>query len=195
LLKGRGFEPSSSSGKDGAHMKNEWFEAITPEVMADLFEDLLAEASEEENISILFNMLQKCLGVAAHGCETGQGALQKHGVVGAVAILCFLREHLRRDSGAHANGVLRRFFNAAHRKLLVAHRDNQAVLLQELRASIAKLLRKPYSRMFFLNCINETSMSSVELKSLILSDEVRCAIFRLDPSEQMFAGVGEWPGL
>jgi hypothetical protein len=52
LLKGRGFEPSSSSGKDGAHMMNEWFEAITPDVMADLFEDLLAEASEEENISI-----------------------------------------------------------------------------------------------------------------------------------------------
>ena len=37
-------------------MMNEWFEAITPDVMADLFEDLLAEASEEENISILFNM-------------------------------------------------------------------------------------------------------------------------------------------
>ena len=25
-------------------MMNEWFEAITPDVMADLFEDLLAEA-------------------------------------------------------------------------------------------------------------------------------------------------------
>ena len=176
-------------------MKNEWFEAITPDVMADLFEDLLAEASEEENISILFNMLQKCLGVAAHGCETGQGALQKHGVVGAVAILSFLREHLRRDCGALANGVLRRFYNAAHRKLIAANRDNEAGLFHELRASIARLIQRPYSHMFFLNCINETLMSTAELKSFILSDEVRCAIFRLDPSEQMFAGAGERPGL
>jgi len=176
-------------------MISEWFEAITPDVMADLFEDLLAEASEEENISILFNMLQNCLRMAARGCETGQSPMQRQGVVGAVAILCFLREHLRRDSGAHANGVLRRFFNAAHRKLLVAHRDNQAALLQELRASIAKLLRKPYSRMFFLNCMNETSISTAQLKSFILSDEVRCAIFRLDPSEKIFAGAGERPGV
>lgn len=176
-------------------MMSEWFDAITPDVMADLFEDLLAEASEEENISILFNMLQKCLGIAAHGGETDQRALQKHGVVGAVAILCFLREHLRRDSGALANGVLRRFYNAAHRKLITAHRDNEAALFHELRASIAKLIQKPYSRMFFLNCINETSMSTAELKSFILSEEVRCAIFRLDPSDQIFAGAGERPGL
>ena len=176
-------------------MISEWFEAINPDVMADLFEDLLSEASEEENISILFNMLQNCLRIAARGCETGQSLMQRQGAVGAVAILCFLREHLRQDSGAHANGVLRRFFNAAHRKLLVAHRDNQAALLQELRASIAKLLRKPYSRMFFLNCINETSISTAELKSFILSEEVRCAIFRLDPSEPLFAGAAERPGL
>jgi flagellin-specific chaperone FliS len=176
-------------------MISEWFEAITPDVMADLFEDLLAEASEEENISILFNMLQKCLGIAGHGCETGQSALQKHGVVGAVAILCFLRDHLRRDSGALANGVLRRFYNAAHRKLIAAHRDDEAALFHELRGSIAKLIEKPYSRMFFLNCINETSMSTAELKSFVLSDEVRCAIFRQDHAAQIFAGDGERPGL
>ena len=174
-------------------MVSKWFEAIAPEVVDDLFGDMLAEASEEENISILFNILQNCLGMAARGCESGHGVMQTNGVVGAVAILCFLREHLRQDSDAPANGVLRRFYNAAHRKLLRAHRDDQAALFHDLRASIAKVIQKPYSRMFFLNCTQETAMSKVELTRFILSSEVRGAIFRLDRSMRIFAG--EKPGI
>ena len=66
-------------------MVGKWFEAIAPEVVDDLFGDMLAEASEEENISILFNILQNCLGMAARGCESGHGVMQQNGVVGAVA--------------------------------------------------------------------------------------------------------------
>jgi hypothetical protein len=131
--------------------------------------------------------------MAARGCESGHGVMQQNGVVGAVAILCFLRDHLRQDSAAPANGVLRRFYNAAHRKLLRAHRDDQTALFLDLRASIAKVIQKPYSRMFFLNCTQETVMSKVELTRFILCAEVRGAIFRLDHSMRVFAG--ENPGI
>ena len=174
-------------------MVSKWFETIAPEVVDDLLEDMLAEASEEENMSILFNILQNFLRMAARGCEAGHGVMQTNGVVGAVAILCFLREHLRLDHTSPANGVLRRFYNAAHRKLLKAHRDEQVILFHELRASIAKLTRKPYSRMFLLNCMEETTMSKQELTRFILCDEVRNAIFRRDHSMRMFSGEGVKP--
>ncbi len=174
-------------------MVSKWFEAIAPEVVDDLLEDMLAEASDEESMSILFNILQNCLRMAARGCEGGHGVMQKNGVVGAVAILCFLREHLRQDHTSPANGVLRRFYNSAHRKLLKAHRDEQASLFHELRASVAKLTQKPYARIFFLNCMEETAMSKAQLTRFILSPEVRNAIFRRDHSVRMFAGDGERP--
>ena len=66
-------------------------------------------------------------------------------------------------------------------------------MFHELRASIAKVIQKPYSRMFFLNCTQETLMSKVELTRFILCAEVRGAIFRLDHSVRIFAG--EKPGI
>ena len=168
-------------------MTRQWFEAMAPDVIAGLLEELIAESSEEERISILLNLLQNCIGKAAHGAETGQDVMQRDGVIGAVAILCFLREHLRSDSVNPANGVLRRFYQAAHRQIIRAHRDAAVTRFQEIRTSIAKVIQKPYSSSFFYNCMQETRMTKGEMLNLMLSFEVRHSICRLDQSMQLFA--------
>ena len=172
-------------------MTNQWFDAIAPEMIEDLFEDLLVEASEEEHASILFNLLQNCLGLATRGAQTGQGVLQRDGVVGAVAILSFLREHLRNDSSDPANGVLRRFYSAAHRQIIKAHRDAAVGRFREISASIAKVIQKPYSTCFYHNCMRESSITKLDLKRLIRSPDVSQAICRLDHAMPTFSGGAE----
>ena len=168
-------------------MTKQWFEAMAPDVIAGLLEELIAEASEEERISILFNLLQTCIGTATRGAETGQELVQRDGVIGAVAILCFLREHLRPDSVSPANGVLRRFYQAAHRQIIRAHRDSAVTRFHDIRTSIAKVIHKPYSSSFFYNCLQETRMTKAEMLNLMLSFEVRHSICRIAPSLRMFA--------
>ena len=168
-------------------MNRQWFEAMAPDVIAGLLEELIAEASEEERISILFNLLQNCIGTAAHGAETGQSVMQRDGVIGAVSILSFLREHLRTDSANQANGVLRRFYQAAHRQIIRAHRDVAVTRFHELRTSIAKVIQKPYSSSFFHNCMQETRMNKGEMLNLMLSFEGRHSICRIENSVRMFA--------
>jgi hypothetical protein len=169
-------------------MTRQWIEAVAPEMIEGLFEDLLAEASEEEQASILFNLLQSCLSLATRGAETGQSDLQRDGVAGAVAIVCFLREHLRRDSVDVANGVLRRFYNAVHRQIIKAHRDEAVARFREIRISIAKVIQKPYSTSFYYNCMQESVMSKLDLKRLIRSPELSQAICRLDHTMHLFSG-------
>jgi len=169
-------------------MTEQWFQTTDPEVIERLFVDLIAEASEEEHVSILFNLLQSCLDMAARGAETGQGILQRNGVIGAVTILSFLRHHLRANSRNPANGVLRRFYNAAHRQIVTAHRDNVGAHLRDVRTSIAKVIQKPYSTSFFHNCLQETSWTRKDLLRLILCAQVRACICRVDSPILMFAG-------
>jgi len=168
-------------------MTMQWFKATDPDVVEGLFEELIAEAGEEERISILFNLLQNCIGMAAHGAETGQDILRRDGVIGAVSILCFLSDHLRRDVDNEANGVLRRFYQAAHRQIIKAHRDVTVTRFHELRASIAKVIQKPYSSSFFFNCMQETNMTMGEMLKLMLSHEVRFSICHIDHSMPFLA--------
>jgi hypothetical protein len=168
-------------------MTRQWFKAMAPDVIGGLLDELIAEAGEEERISILFNLLQNCIGMAAHGAQTGQSILQRDGVIGAVSILSFLRDHLRKDSANPANGVLRRFYQAAHRQIIKAHRDAAVTRFHEIRNSIAKVIQKPYSSSFFYNCMQETRMNRAEMLNLMLSFEVRHSICRIDHSMRMFA--------
>lgn len=168
-------------------MTRQWFKAMAPDVIEGLLEELIAEAGEEERISILFNLLQNCIGMAAHGAQTGQGVLQRDGVIGAVSILCFLCDHLRRDSSNPANGVLRRFYQAAHRQIIKAHRDVAVTRFHEIHTSISKVIQKPYSSSFFYNCMQETRLTKAEMLKLMLSFEVRHSISRMDHSMRIFA--------
>ncbi len=163
-------------------MTYQWIDAITPEVVDVLFEDLLVEASGEEHVSILFNALQNFLDMAWGGGASGKPEMQSDGVVGAVAIISFLREHLRKDSPNLANGVLRRFYNAAHRQIITAHRDHAFEQFREIKASISKVIQRPYSRGFFQHCMQETHMEKVELVRFLLSRDVRGGLFAVDQS-------------
>ena len=163
-------------------MTYQWIDNITPEVVDVLFEDLLTEASGEEHVSILFNALQNFLDMAWSGGVSGKREMQSEGVVGAVAILCFLRDHLRKDSLNLANGVLRRFYNAAHRQIITAHRDDAVEQFREIKASISKVIQRPYSRGFFQHCMHETHMEKLELVRFLLSSDVRGGLFAIDQS-------------
>ena len=163
-------------------MTYQWIDAITPEVVDVLFEDLLTEASGEEHVSILFNALQNFLDMAWGGGVSGKSEMQSEGVIGAIAIISFLREHLRRDSPNLANGVLRRFYNAAHRQIITAHRDEAFEQFREIKASISKVIQRPYSRGFFQHCMHETHMEKLELVRFLLSAEVRGGLFAIDQS-------------
>ena len=172
-------------------MTRQWLKALAPDVTEGLLEELVAEASDEERVSILFNLLQNCLALAARGAETGQGILQRDGVIGAVTILSFLRDHLRQDIGNAANGVLRRFYKAAHRQIIKAHRDEAAIRFHEIRASVFKVIQKPYSSSFFYNCMQETAMNRAAMLDLLLSVEIRHCICRVDPFPWAFADEAE----
>lgn len=161
-------------------MSRQWLKAMAPDVIEGLLEELVADAGEEERVAILFNLLQTCLTMAARGAEIGHGVMQRDGVLGAVAILSFLRDHLRPDSDSVANGVLRRFYNAAHRQIISAHRDDAMPRFQQILASIAKIIQKPYSSSFFYNCLQETVMSRSQVRGLLLSDAVRQCVCRID---------------
>lgn len=163
-------------------MSRQWLKAMAPDVIEGLLEELVADAGEEERIAILFNFLQASLSMAAHGARIGQGVTQREGVIGAVTILSFLREHLRADSSNVANGVLRRFYNAAQRQIIAAHRDDAMTRFEEIRSSIAKVIQKPYSSSFFYNCMQETVMSRAQMLDLLLSDAVRPCVSRIDQS-------------
>jgi flagellin-specific chaperone FliS len=163
-------------------MSNQWIDAITPEIVDVLFEDLLTEASNEEHVSILFNALQNFLDMAWGGGASGKPEMQSDGVLGAVAIICFLREHLRKDSPNLANGVLRRFYNAAHRQIITAHRDDAFEQFREIKASIGKVIQRPYSRGFFQHCMHETYIEKLELVRFLLSRDVRGGLFAVDQS-------------
>lgn len=163
-------------------MTMQWLKAMTPDVIEGLLEDLVAEAGEEERIAILFNLLQNGLSRAARGAETGHSIMQREGVVGAVAILCFLRDHLRKDSSEVANGVLRRFYNSAHRQIISAHRNEAMPRFEEIHASISRVIQKPYSSSFFYNCLQETAFSKAQMLDLLLSREVRHCLCRIDQS-------------
>jgi flagellin-specific chaperone FliS len=163
-------------------MSKQWLKAMAPDVIEGLLEDLVADAGEEELIAILFNLLQNALAMAGRGAETGRSIMQREGVIGAVAILSFLRDHLRDDTGNLANGVLRRFYNAAHRQIIRAHRDEAVIRFREIRQSISRVIQKPYSSSFFYNCMEETEMSRAEMLDLLLSCEVRQCICRIDQS-------------
>jgi flagellin-specific chaperone FliS len=169
-------------------MTTQWFQTTTPDLIEALFEELIDQSSEEEHVAMLFNLLQNCLNLAARGAETDQADLQKDGVVGAVAILSFLREHLRTESRDPANGVFRRFYNAAHRQILKAHQQEDVARLRDIRASIAKVIQKPYSSSFFHNCMQETVMNRGSLLRLLMTPEVRQLLCRIDDSERIFAG-------
>ena len=161
-------------------MSMQWLKPVAPDVIKGLLEDLVADSGEEERVAILFNLLQNCLSLAARSAVNGQGVMQREGVVGAVSILSFLRDHLRANSANVANGVLRRFYNAAHRQIITAHRDDAALRFDEIRASISKVIQKPYSSSFFYNCLQETTMSKEEMLELLLSAAVRTCIGRID---------------
>ena len=163
-------------------MSNQWIDAITPEIVDVLFEDLLTEASNEEHVSILFNALQNFLDTAWGGGASGKREVQNDGVLGAIAIICFLREHLRKASPNLANGVLRRFYNAAHRQIITAHRDDAFDQFREIKASISKVIQRPYSRGFFQHCMHETHIEKVELVRFLLSRDVRGGLFAVDQS-------------
>ena len=167
-------------------MTKQWLKAIDPDVIEGLIVDLVADAGEEERIAILFNLLQNCLSMAANGAETGQGIMQRDCVVGGISILSFLRGHLRVESPNVANGVLRRFYNAAHRQIITAHRDEAAVRFEEIRLSIAKVIQKPYSSSFFYNCMQETAISKKQMLDLLLSGDIRRCIWRIDQSTFVF---------
>jgi hypothetical protein len=159
-------------------------------MVEELFEELINQASEEEHVAMLFNLLQNCLSTAARGAETGQGVLQRNGVVGAVAILTFLREHLRAESLDPANGVFRRFYNAANRQIIKAHQNEAITRFRDIRTSIAQVIQKPYSSSFFHNCMQETVMDKAELMRLLLTPEIRQLLCHVDHSLRVFAG---WP--
>jgi flagellin-specific chaperone FliS len=148
-LKCWGSEPSSITWQGGVEMTRQWFQSTKSDVVEELFEELIDQSSEEEHVAMLFNLLQNCLSMAARGAETGQGILQREGVVGAVAILTFLREHLRAEGSDPANGVFRRFYNAAHRQIIKAHQKEAITRFRDIGASIAKVIQKPYSSSFF----------------------------------------------
>ena len=172
-------------------MSKQWLKAMPSDVIEGLLEDLVADAGEEELIAILFNLLQNALGLAARGAETGRSIMQRDGVIGCVAILAFLREHLRSDAGNPANGVLRRFYNAAQRQIITAHRDDAVIRFQEIRTSISRVIQKPYSSSFFYNCMEETEMSKPEMLDLLVSREVRQCISRIDQSIFVFSNDPE----
>jgi hypothetical protein len=171
-------------------MTYQWIDAITPEIVDVLFEDLLTEASGEEHVSILFNALQNFLDMAWGGGVSGKQDMEMDGVLGAVAILSFLREHLRKDSPNLANGVLRRFYNAAHRQIITAHRDEAYDQFSEIKKSIGKVIQRPYSRGFFQHCMHETDLEKLELVRFLLSNEVRGGLFAIDQSIRI---LGETP--
>jgi flagellin-specific chaperone FliS len=170
-------------------MTNQWLEAIAPEMIDVLFQDLLVEASEEEHVSILFNALQNFLTLAWGGGAAGKAEAQRDGVVGAVAIVCFLRDHLKKGKRSPANGVLRRFYNAAHRQIINAHRDGTWEHFHEVKSQIAKVVQRPYSRSFFMNCTSETNIGKAELVRFLLSSEVRGGLFSLDASVRVLANT------
>ena len=60
---------------------------------------------------------------------------------------------------------------------------------EEIRASVSKVIQKPYSSSFFYNCMQETSISPTQMLDLLLSSEVRQCICRIDAS--MFAFSNE----
>ena len=170
-------------------MSSQWLKSFAPDETAGLLEELVAESDGEERIAILFNLLQNSLVMAARGAKMGHGVLQRDAVVCAVSIISFLRSRLRSDSASIANGVLRRFYNSAHRQIIKAHRDEAAVRFEEIRTSVSKVIQKPYSSSFFYNCMQETSISPVQMLDLLLSSEVRQSICRIDAS--MFAFSNE----
>lgn len=167
-------------------MTIQWFQSTTPDVMEELLKELIDQSSDEEHVSMLFNLLQNSLAMAARGAETGQGVLQRDGVVGAVAILSFLREHLRDQSNDPANGVFRRFYNCAHRQIIKAHQLEAVTQFRSIRTSISKVIQMPYSSSFFHNCMQQTVMTKAELVRLLLTPELRKSLCLIEENLRIF---------
>ena len=121
-------------------MTNRWIDELSVTALEAIYEDIVFEANLDEHLAILFGVLQNFLEKAWLGGVSGNAQMEKSAVLGAIEVIGFLRSHLNPVSDHAANGVLRRFYNGAHRQIITAHRDGNFAELRVVRAQIKKLV-------------------------------------------------------
>jgi len=172
--------------KNGCEMTNRWIDELSVTAREAIYEDIVFEANLDEHLAILFGVLQNFLEKAWLGGVSGNTQMEKSAVLGAIEVIGFLRSHLNPVSDHAANGVLRRFYNGAHRQIITAHRDGNFAELRVVLAQIKKLVELPYSKGFFQNCRRETAIDRKELVRFLFSAQVRDALPCLDHPIKLF---------